>query len=37
MILANGRLRLIANAVELLEDPKIAEIYFGARSTAEKS
>ncbi|MCH2484138.1 MAG: ABC transporter ATP-binding protein [Gammaproteobacteria bacterium] len=37
MILANGRLRLTANAVELLEDRKIAEIYFGARSTAEKS
>jgi len=37
IILANGRLRLTANAVDLLEDQKIAEIYFGARSTAEKS
>mgnify|MGYP003716511951 FL=1 len=36
-ILANGRLRLVKNARELLEDPEVAEIYFGAGSMARAS
>ena len=36
-ILANGRLRLVKNARELLEDPEVSEIYFGAGSMARAS
>ena len=37
IILANGRLRRVQNSKELLEDPEIAEIYFGAGSTVRAS
>ena len=37
IILANGRLRRVQNAKELLEDPEIAEIYFGPGPTGRVS
>ena len=37
IILANGLLRRTQNAKELLEDPEISEIYFGAGPTGRAS